>query len=308
MAYMLATGRAAVEVVARGDDRGLRDGEVRVEVAWAGICHSDTGRISEGQGPFPTRLGHELAGTVVESAAAGLEVGARVACYTKDGYADEVVITQGNAVPIDANCTLLDGALAEPLACVIGGIDQLELVGVSEITLVGAGFMGLLAVGYLASAGHRVRVIEPRERARALALELGAISVDHPDEVTVKPERPLVLEATGSASGLALAGDLTGTAGTLGVLGYHQTRGGRRDVDMKGWNFRALRVLNLHHREPHDVLRWMDRAQRASARGSIRPSQLVDEFVTLDDLPAYFATDAHGDVIKTVVRLQGASD
>jgi len=94
-----------------------------------------------------------------------------------------------------------------------------------------------------------------------------------------------VVEATGAAGGLALASDLCAIGATLGILGYHQSGGGERTVPMESWNFRALKVLSLHHRDPANVLRWIDRAQRSAARGGIVPSALVDAQLPLDDAP-----------------------
>ena len=74
---------------------------------------------------------------------------------------------------------------------------------------------------------------------------------------------------------------------------------------MESWNYRALKVLSLHHRDPHDVLRWIDRAQRLSAHGILRPSELVDTTVTLDELPAAFAGEASYTAVKTLLDLTG---
>ena len=302
--YLLATGRGAVRIEA-ADPPALPDGHVRVRVAYVGVCHSDTALVAEGGVEFPRRLGHEASGTVVESAAGDIPVGSRVAAYVGDGYATEVVLPAERAVLLHPQCGLLDGALAEPLACVLGGIDMLDLARVPEVVLVGAGFMGLMAVRYLVAGGHRVMVVEPRERARDLALRWGAERVLHPDDVPagMAASRPVVVEATGGAAGLQLASDLVAIAGTLGVLGYHQSQQGRRTVDMESWNFRALRVLSLHHRDPGDVLRWMDRAQRLSAHGILRPSELVDARVGMADLPGLFAGEHRPDSIKAVLDL-----
>jgi threonine dehydrogenase-like Zn-dependent dehydrogenase len=171
--------------------------------------------------------------------------------------------------------------------------------------VVGAGFMGLLTIGYLAAAGHRVVAVEPRAKTRQLALELGAEEAAEPD--TVPPEWragfPLVIEATGAQAGLTLAGDLVGVAGTLGIMGYHQSEGGRRQVDMRSWNFRCLRVLNLQSRNRQDGLRWIDRAQRMAARGVLRPGQLIDEQVSIEDLPKIFEGDGKSDAVKSVLRV-----
>jgi threonine dehydrogenase-like Zn-dependent dehydrogenase len=302
--YLLATGRGAVSIETE-EPPALPDGHIRVRVAYVGVCHSDTALVAEGTAEFPRRLGHEVSGTVIESASSAIPEGSRVAAYVVDGYATEIVLPADRAVPLHPECSLLDGALAEPLACVIGGMAMLDLARAPGVVLVGAGFMGLMAMRYLVAAGHRVTVIEPRERARDIALRWGADRVLHPDDVPegMTAACPVVVEATGGAAGLQLASDLVEIAGTLGVLGYHQSHQGKRTVDMESWNFRALRVLSLHHRDAGDVMRWMDRAQRLGAHGILSASELVDARVGLADLPALFAGESRPDSIKTVLDL-----
>lgn len=302
MRHLLATAPGRVEVV-DADRPELPAGHVRVEVAYVGVCHSDTALVREGQGMFPTRLGHEVSGTVVETASARIPVGARVAAYVSNGYATEIVAPEERIVPLHDDCSLLDGALAEPFACVIGGIEMLDLAHTPRVALVGAGFMGLMALRLLVARGLPVTVVEPRERSRELALSWGADQAVSPDEAqaALPDGAPVVVEATGSAGGLQLASDLTPIAGTLGVLGYHQSNGGKRTVDMERWNFRAMRVLSLHHRNPADVMLWMDRAQRFAATGILSPSALVDLSVGLDGLPDVFAGALPADSIKAVL-------
>jgi threonine dehydrogenase-like Zn-dependent dehydrogenase len=289
-----------------GAERGLEAGEVRVQIAYVGVCHSDTARVKEGRGPFPFRMGHEASGTVVESTAPSVPVGTRVTAYVADAYATTIVASASDLVALHPSCSLLDAALAEPLACVIGGIDMLDLAHADHIVVVGAGFMGLMAIRYLVAAGHSVIAFEPRETARRLALELGAETSLEPSMASAYIDRgnPVVVEATGSKSGLDLASDLTGIHGTLGLMGYHQS-GGQRTVNMEAWNYRALRVLNLHHRNRADVLRWIDRAQRLSAHGVVRPGQLVDKHVELEGLVDVFNPDQAMGGIKTVLDVGG---
>ena len=82
-----------------------------------------------------------MSGTVTESVS-GIPVGSRVVAYVEDGYATELIVPAPRIVRLHDDCSLLDGALAEPLACVIGGIEMLDLAGTPEVALVGAGFMG----------------------------------------------------------------------------------------------------------------------------------------------------------------------
>ena len=301
MRYLLATEPGVVETH-EGASASLPPDHVRVDVAYVGVCHSDIARVREGQGAFPTRIGHEVSGTITESAS-DIPVGSRVVAYVEDGYATELVVPAARIVRLHDDCSLLDGALAEPLACVIGGIEMLDLATIPEVALVGAGFMGLMALRMLVARGIPVTVIEPRERSRSLAEAWGAARTLAPDAVpeTMRQNMPVVVEATGGAGGLQLASDLVQIAGTLGIMGYHQSNGGMRTVPMESWNFRALRVLSLHHRNPDDVLRWIDRAQRLAANGIVRPSELVDVSVGFEGLPRVFAGQVPPDAIKAVL-------
>ena len=307
MRYVQVTGRLAAEVV-EAESESLPDGHVRVAVAYVGVCHTDIGNVAEGNGAFPRRLGHEVSGVVIESAAETRPVGTRVVAYVDDGYATEVVAPAERTVPLHPGCSLLDGALAEPTACVIGGLEMLSFREQAQVVLVGTGFMGLLALRYLTAIGHRVFAIEPRAAARDLARSRGADTVVHPDEV---PERmhlaqPIVIEATGAAAGLQLASDLVAIDGTLGILGYHQSGRGKRTVDMQSWNYRAMHVVSLHNRSEKNILTWIDRAQRSAALGVICPGQLVNAQVNLDELPDVLTGKANPDTIKTALRLDPA--
>jgi threonine dehydrogenase-like Zn-dependent dehydrogenase len=304
MRYLQATGKLTARVV-HAEPQPLPENHVRVAVAYVGVCHTDLAAIAEGEGPFPRRLGHEVSGVVTETTTGSRPVGTHVVAYTDDGYASEIVVPAGRTVPLNPGCSLLDGALAEPAACVIGGLEMLSFREHARVVLVGAGFMGLLALRYLTAIGHRVFTIEPRAAARDRARSWGADTVIHPEEVpdAMRLAQPIVIEATGVAAGLQLASDLVAIDGTLGVLGYHQSGGGRRTVDMQGWNFRAMRVVSLHNRSTKNILTWIDRVQRSAALGVIAPSRLVDARVSLDELPGVFAGRPGHDAIKTVLSL-----
>ena len=302
MRYVQATGKLASSVV-HAHPELLPEGHVRLAVAYVGVCHSDLAAVAEGEGDFPRRLGHEVSGVVTESAVAARPPGTRVAAHVAYGYASEIVVPAARTVVLHPDCSLLDGALAEPVACVIGGLEMLSFREYPRIVLVGTGFMGLVALRYLTALGHRVTVIELRASARELARHWGADVAVHPDEVDDRMRRtqPIVIEATGAATGLSLASDLVGIDGTLGILGYHQSNGGARTVDMRGWNFRALRVVSLHNRSTDNILTWMDRAQRSAALGFICPSRLVDRRVNLDEVPNVLTGKHDHDSIKTVL-------
>lgn len=80
-ALALSAANAPFEVVDL-PRRDLRDDDVLVDIAWAGICHSDihTGRNEWGFAHYPLTPGHEIAGTVaaVGDAVTRVKVGDRV--------------------------------------------------------------------------------------------------------------------------------------------------------------------------------------------------------------------------------------
>jgi threonine dehydrogenase-like Zn-dependent dehydrogenase len=293
--------------VKTADSPSCPAGAVRVAVAYVGICHSDISDVSSGTADFPARLGHEVSGIVTDSRSADIAVGARVAAYVDDGCATDIVVPADRIIPLHARCTLLDGALAEPLACVVGGIDMLDLTGANEVALVGAGFMGLLATRLLVARGLSVVAIDPRELARKWALACGATSAADPHDVKPVDRRRfgVVIEASGTAAGLQLAGDLVGVGGTLGMLGYHQSESGLRTIDMESWNYRGLTSVSMHHRDPRKLVQWMHRAQRLSAHGIVRPSELVDLRVALEDSPPYLSGTLPHPGVKAVVEVGG---
>lgn len=72
---------------------------------------------------------------------------------------------------------------------------------------------------------------------------------------------------------------------------------------MHTWNYRGIRVLNLHNRNPRRTVVWMHRAQRCSALGTIRPSDLVTASLSFDQLPAILEGDVPPGTIKLAVEI-----
>lgn len=106
---LIAPGPGGPFQVGTVEHRDLRDNDVLIDIAAAGICHSDIHQVREewGQGLFPMVPGHEIAGTVAEVGSAvtrhrvgdrvgvGCMVGSCRECeYCKDG--EEQYCSRGN--------------------------------------------------------------------------------------------------------------------------------------------------------------------------------------------------------------------
>lgn len=284
----------------------LAERHARVAVSYCGLCRSDTHAIRGFSSSKPARFGHEIAGTIIDAGAdAPFPVGAPVVAMNGDGYATEIDVAYEHLVPIPEEVSLAEAALAEPVSCILSGLDQVDLRNVERVHVVGSGFMGALAVALLARRGHEVTVIEPRQAARELAVRMGAGEVLYPEEAAVlKDAAELVLECTGAAGGLELAGEIASIDGQLSIVGYHQSDGGRRTVDMKAWNYKCLRVINAHTRSEERIRVLLRRALNMMARKSLTPSELVTATVQLADLPEWIERgEEFGETtIKTLVR------
>ena len=159
-------------------------GELLVRVEACGLCPTDLRKFTIGTSDgYPLNPGHEWLGRV-EATGDGVDgwsVGDRVYGDTYAGYADLALLATGGnpwshgplAVPDDLP---VDRAVfIEPLAdCLHAIVDQGHVTTGNRVIVIGAGQMGLQLAAAAARAGASVRVVEPDERRRELALVLGA--------------------------------------------------------------------------------------------------------------------------------------
>ena len=183
----------------------LNHGEVRVSVAYCGICGSDHHKVAGKKNThaihYPVPLGHEISGVVAEigEGVTEFKVGDRVtvdpnwSCgkcrFCKEGkpsfcehargvvkgMAEYVVSPEESVYHLPDTLDLRSAALAEPLACCLHGMDLLGVRHGDAVALVGFGAIGkiMLQLIRLAGAGE-IAVIETDMSKRALAMEMGA--------------------------------------------------------------------------------------------------------------------------------------
>ncbi len=237
----------AINFPARGEVRfaSLEDpvagpGEVTIAVKASGICHTDFEVLAAnyGVGAFPVVPGHEFAGLVVDVGpeVAGISTGDRVvvdpniecghcrACrrgwahlcealraygVTQNGGFAELCTVKAAAIhPIGA-MTFSDAALAEPMGCVLNGVDAVWSEPMENALIFGAGPMGILMAIALKSKGlDSIGLVDIDQTRLDLVERLGfrPIPAGSADLEQSQHAFDLVVDATGVP---AVAGRLT---------------------------------------------------------------------------------------------------
>ncbi|MGD8863601.1 MAG: alcohol dehydrogenase catalytic domain-containing protein [Myxococcales bacterium] len=215
-------------------------GEALVRVVTAGVCNTDI-EIARGYMGFSGVLGHELCG-VVEACDDASWVGKRVAgeinlacgrcemcgrgfsrhCPTrtvmgilgKDGcFAEYVTLPTENLHTLPDGLTGGRAAFVEPTAAAFEILEQVRVESGDRVAVLGDGKLGLLIGQVLCTRGCEPVLVgrhaSKLELGRKLGLRPAAL-----DDLSTK-SFDLVVEATGSASGMQDAIALTRPRGTL---------------------------------------------------------------------------------------------
>jgi L-idonate 5-dehydrogenase len=191
------------------EDRVLAPDEVRVAVAYGGICGSDMHYYHRGGvGDFvvrePMTLGHEVSGVVAEVGAAvtGIEPGMKAAldparpCLTcrycrmgranlcsnmfflgsagrfphvQGGFSQHLVLRQDQVIPVPAETDLLKLSVAEPLSVALHAVNQAGALMGRRVVITGSGPIGLLIARAAALAGAQEVVCTDIQDAPLLA-------------------------------------------------------------------------------------------------------------------------------------------
>lgn len=242
-------------------DRGLLAGEVRLRVLASGICGTDQHIHDGGFGVrFPVTPGHEIIGEIAEHGPGGgkLQLGARVAVdnvttcghcsqcqdgrsglcenlealgLTHPGSAAEYVIApEDQCIPV-GDLELDIAILAEPTACVVHGLDVLQLKPGSDVLIIGAGPTGQILSQLIARGGaSRVSVAAPTQFKLDVAKRNGAtetlltaradFAASIPALRRIAPTGfDVVIDATGATEVLQQGLSLVRDGGTLMVYG-----------------------------------------------------------------------------------------
>lgn len=185
-------------------------GQVKVKIAYCGICGSDPdiydGSFGLLKAPWwpkpPFTTGHEASGIITElgpDLVMGYRVGQRVAmnfrtycgvCYYcrnkmeqmcdhvtsyEAGFAEYAVYGEGAVYPLPDDVSLEGGAMLEPVTIALHAVDQGGVIPGKTVAICGGGTIGLLVQQIAMKAGAaRVLVSDPMPEKREMAERYGA--------------------------------------------------------------------------------------------------------------------------------------
>ena len=222
--------------------------EARVAIAYGGICGSDLhywqhGAAGESILKAPMVLGHEIVGTVLQSAAdgSGPAAGTSVAVHpatpgdtgepypvdrpnlspgctylgsaarfphTEGAFASEVNLPSRMLRVLPEGLSLRDAALAEPAAVAWHAVNRAGQVAGKRVMVIGSGPIGALSVAVLKRAGAaEIIAVDMFDRPLEIASALGATRTLRANDVESISQvaADVVIEASGNHRGLASA-------------------------------------------------------------------------------------------------------
>lgn len=231
--------------------------EVMIRVKSTGICGTDQqiykGEPGSAKVDPPIILGHELAGEVVKignevksiSVKDRVSVDPNIYCGTCEfcrsnrphlcnemqaigvtrngGMGEYCLVPEENCYLIPHEMTYEEGALVEPLGCVLHGMRKIKLHSLSKVVIIGGGFIGQL---FLQLVTHQhvnsVIVSEPDETKWGALRSLGADQVINPIQQSLIDRvngADVVIECAGTKASMETAVQLTKKGGQILLFG-----------------------------------------------------------------------------------------
>ncbi len=308
--------------------------EVKVRVAWCGLCGTDIHKFQGKNGSSvvipPVVLGHEVSG-VVEAVGPDCKYfkpGDRVAvdpnwgcgkcewcqrglphfCVERHGvskgFADYVCPPESNVYHIPDELDLENAAFAEPLSCVIHGFDLIHMKAGKTVVIYGMGSVGAIMLQLVKATGAaRIIVVEREPEKREAALKMGASLAVTDAEIEAIAEQEnfdYVIECIGIKSTMEQAIHVAGKNAKVLLFGL-----GDPDQPVSFNQYEAFTkevsiytsYLNAH---------VMDRAIALLATGIIDTRETVSARLELEDMGDELANHTYSRKGKVLIRLSGA--
>ena len=295
--------------------------DVLIQVKACGVCGTDVHIYEGDKGAAevtpPTILGHEFSGVIAEvgSEVTNYKAGDRVCidpnCYcgacepcrngvvhycehmigygttVNGGFAEYCAVNERQVYKLGDNTSFEQGAMTEPVACCLHGMDMCEIRPGHQVVVIGGGMIGLLMLQLSRLAGAaKVALLEPVESKREVGKKLGAdIGIDpiHEDVKARLKEEGMtwvntVIECVGRPSTIEQAIDIAGNKAVVMMFGLTKPD---ETISVKPFEiFRKELVLKASYINPYTQKRALDLIDS----GRLDVSSMVYEVADLDEL------------------------
>lgn len=273
--------------------------DVLIQVKACGVCGTDVHIYEGDKGAAevtpPTILGHEFSGVIREvgSQVKNYKAGDRVCidpnCYcgacdpcrngvahycenmigygtTVDGgFAEYCAVDERQVYLLGEHTTFEQGAMAEPVACCLHGIDMCEIQPGHQVVVIGGGMIGLLMLQLAKLAGAaKVALLEPVENKREVGRKLGADVCIDPLKEDVKGRLAecgmnwvnVVIECVGRPTTIEQAIDIAGNKAVVMMFGLTKPD---EEIAVKPFQiFQKELVLKASYINPYTQRRALD--------------------------------------------------
>lgn len=295
--------------------------DVLIQVKACGVCGTDVHIYEGDKGAAdvtpPTILGHEFSGVVasmgedVTEYKAGDRVCIDPNCYcgacepcrngeahfcenmtgygttVNGGFAEYCAVDVRQVYRLGAHTSFEQGAMAEPAACCLHGLDMCEIRPGYKVVVIGGGMIGLLMLQLAKLSGaSKVALLEPVESKREIGRKLGAdICIDPVTEDASERLRQegmaqnhAVIECVGRPSTIEQAIDIAGKRAVVMMFGLTKPD---EAISLRPFEiFRKELVLKASYINPYTQKRALDLIDA----GRLDVSSMVYEVCGLEKL------------------------
>jgi len=275
--------------------------EVKIEVAYCGICGTDMHVFHGAMDARVTTnrvIGHEMSGQVAEVGAnvTTAKVGDRVVVRPLDHCGDCAACNRGHQHI--CNKLLFLGLVA----CHDVRLSRLQAD--EDVLVIGGGPIGMLIAMVAKAAGGRVTVSEISAYRRQMAESLGFTTLDPTTanvgescyESTAGKGADVIFEVSGSQAGVNAMTEAAATRARIVMVAIHTQRA---EVDLFKFFWREIELLGARVYEPEDY----EKAIKLVASGAIAADTIITSVAEIDDIDAAFhALDTDSQSMKTLIH------
>ena len=297
-------------------------GEALVRVTLAGICNTDY-EITKGYMGYKGVLGHEFVGVVEDvndedKSLVGKRVVAEInygchdvncewcnkglvrhcpnrhtiGIWKKDGcFAQYITLPTEVLFEVPENVSDEQVVFVEPLAAACEILEQLHIQPIQKVLVQGDGKLGLTTALTLNAFNYDVTLVGKHQNKLDIAKKQGVKTVLL-DNLEIKPEWEIVVEATGSISGFETAMALTKPRGTL-VL--KSTVAGAKEFNLAPIVINEITVLGSRCGQFKPALKLLE-----NNRIDFKP--FISGVYSVDDAMEAFEKNKEKDTLKVLIK------